>query len=125
MIDTDAEQRYTELRKLAWEIAARLSYEVDKLGFEGGEVMLQVPDDALYRLERDPSDGSSSLVGVWRDERGLKLGELLFHQDGTFHVEHDVALPHPHRRQCFVEAVSAWGKGQTIKSEPRLLAMPD
>jgi hypothetical protein len=121
----DAVQRYSELAGLAAGIGGRLVEEVGKLGFAVGEVSLQSPEEAVYRLERDPSNASLSLVGEWRDERGIKLGELLFHADGSFFVEQDVARPHPRRAQWFVEAVSAWGRGDTIKAEARLLPMPE
>ena len=102
-----------------------LHQEVEKLGFDSLDVTLQAADEAVYRLDRDPSDGSHSLVGEWRDERGMKLGELLFHADGSFFVEQDVARPHPSRQQWFVEAVNAWGRAGEVKAEARLLPMPD
>jgi hypothetical protein len=124
-MNEDAVQRYAELAGLAESIGECLLEEVDKLGFATGEVALQPPAKAVYRLDRDPSNASLSLVGEWRDERGSKLGELLFHADGSFFVEQDVARPHPQRAKWFVEAVSAWGRDGRIKSEARLLRMPD
>lgn len=124
-MNEDAVQRYAELAGLAETIGECLLAEVDKLGFAAGEVALQPPNEAVYRLDRDPSNASLSLVGEWRDERGIKLGELLFHADGSFFVEQDVARPHPQRAKWFVEAVSAWGRDGTIKSEARLLPMPE
>lgn len=120
-----AAQRYAELAEFAAEIVHRLTDEVEKLGIDPETVRLQPPDAAIYRLDRDPSDGSYSLVGEWRDDRGLKLGELSFHADGSFFVEQDVAIPHPRRPRWFVEAVNAWGRDGQIKSEARLLPMPD
>lgn len=118
-------ERYAEVATIVSQIAGRLAEEIERLGFDASDVTLPTPDEAIYRLDRDPSDGSQSLVGVWRDERGMKQGELLFHADGTFFVEQDVALPHPSRRQWFVEAVNAWGKAGQIKAEARLLPMPE
>lgn len=123
--DNETGTRYTEVAALAGKILDSLRAEVKHLGFDEADVMLQAADEALYRLDRDPSDGSYSLVGEWRDERGMKLGELLFHADGSFFVEQDVARPHPKRRQWFVEAVNAWGKDGQVKAEARLLPMPD
>jgi hypothetical protein len=120
-----AVQRYAELSGLAVAIGERLLEEVDKLGYPAGEVALQSPEDAVYRLDRDPSNATLSLIGEWRDRRGIKLGELRFHADGSFFVEQDVARPHPRRAQWFVEAVSAWGRDGTIRSEARLLPMPE
>ncbi len=124
MTDQVAE-RYARIAPVATAIADRLLEEVDKLGFDSGSVLLQSPDEAVYRLDRDPYNGTLSLVGEWRDERGIKQGELLFHADGSFFVEQDVARPHPKRRQWFVEAVNAWGSDGQIKAEARLLPMPE
>ena len=77
--------------------------------------------EAEYWLDRDPASGEDSLVGIWRNPQGGKCGELLFHADGTFFAEYDVIRVHPRKPRWFVEAVTAWGRGNTIKSEPRLL----
>jgi hypothetical protein len=74
-------------------------------------------------LQRDPASGQSSLVGIWRDANGQRVGSIIFHCDGSFFAEYDVVEPHPQDRRWFVEAVNAWGKNNTIKSEPRLLPM--
>lgn len=117
--------RYAQIAAFAGQIARCLHDEIEKLGFEPASVSLHSPDDAVYRLERDPSNGEHSLVGEWRDERGIKFGELLFHADGSFFVEHDVAQPHPVKARWFVEAVNAWGRDGQIKAEARLLPMPE
>lgn len=131
-VDDEVTRRFAEVEAIAAAIDRRLRAEVERLGFAPGQVVLKAPGDALYRLERDPSDGSCSLVGEWRDEQGIKSGVLLFNGDGSFFVEQDVTLPHPRRPRWFVEAVNAWGRrGDTadadagIKAEPRLLPMPD
>ncbi len=124
-MDEAVASRFAELQGLSGEIAACLLEEVEKIGFAAQEVVLQSPEDAVYRLERDPANGSYSLVGEWRDERGIKLGLLLFHADGSFFVEQDVVRPHPQRSRWFVEAVNAWGREGKIKAEARLLPMPE
>ena len=125
MTDSAASQRYAELADFAGQIALLLQSELDKLGFESSSVGLLSPDEAVYRLERDPYNGEDSLVGEWRDDRGLKFGQLLFHADGSFYVEQDVARLHPRKSKWFVEAVNAWGREGQIKAEARLLPMPD
>lgn len=124
MPDTPA-SRYDEVSALAVEILASLGETVARLGFDPRDVVLSPPGAAVYRLDRDPADGSHTLVGEWRDDRGIKQGELLFRADGSFFVEHDVVLPHPRRRQWFVEAVNAWGRAGEIRAEARLLPMPE
>jgi hypothetical protein len=110
---------------LATDICRRLNEEIDKLGFPHGAIELGTPASAEYRLARDPASGADSLVGTWRNRAGEKCGELLFHADGSFYAEHDVVHPHPGRARWFVEAVTAWGRGSLIRSEPRLLRAPD
>jgi hypothetical protein len=124
MMDDEIQSRYREVRELADEIVRRLHGEVMKLGFAASEVRIRQPDEADFRLERDPSTSEYALVGDWFDEHGGRLGGLLFHADGSFYAEHDVVRPHPAKRCWFVEAVNAWGKGARIKSEARLLPMP-
>ena len=124
-MDESVAVRFFKIEQLADRVFDQLYREVLKLGFSNGEVALQRPEDADYRLERDPSTSEYSLVGDWVSERGAKLGTLLFHADGSFFVEQDVVRPHPTRSGWFVEAVNAWGKGDTIKAEARLLQMPE
>lgn len=124
-MDESVAVRFFKIEQLADRVFDQLYREVLKLGFNNGDVALKRPEDADYRLERDPSTSEYSLVGDWISERGAKLGTLLFHADGSFFVEQDVVRPHPTRSGWFVEAVNAWGKGDTIKAEARLLQMPE
>lgn len=117
--------RFHKVEQLADQVFDRLYQEVIKLGFGTQEISLKRPHEASYRLERDPATCEYSLVGDWLSEQGMKLGTLLFHADGSFFVEQDVVRPHPNRSGWFVEAVNAWGKGDNIRAEARLLAMPE
>lgn len=115
--------RLAEVTPLAMAIRDALQGQVERLGFAVGEVQISDPLAAEYRLERDPASGEDSLVGEWRDQKGQKLGNLVFHADGSFFVEHDVIRNHPKRPGWFVEAVNAWGRGDDIRAEPRLMPM--
>lgn len=117
------EQRKQQLSSMAEAVCIRLKGEASKLGLDGS--ISPAPDDAHYELSRDPASGQDSLVAVWRDGRGQKLGEMLFHADGSFFAEYDVVQTHPAKPQWFVEAVSAWGRGTEIKSEARLIPMAE
>ena len=125
IVDEAVQFRYLNTKNLAYEIVRQLRDEVVRLGFESAEVRIKQPAEAEYRLEKDPSNCEYALVGDWFDERGTKLGSLLFHADGTFYVEHDVIRPHPTKQRWFVEAVNAWGKDTQIRTEARLLPMPE
>lgn len=118
--------RLAEVAPLALAIRDALQEQVERLGFPPDAPDAIVIDDPLaasYRLERDPASGEYSLLGEWRDQRGQKLGSLVFHADGTFFVEYDVIRRHPRRPGWFVEAVNAWGRGEEIRAEPRLMPM--
>ena len=72
-------------------------------------------------LRRDAFDGSESFFGEWRNDEGKLLGSVLIHAEGQVFAEFDVLKPHPTDRSWFVEAVTAWGNRNAIKSELRLL----
>lgn len=102
-----------------------LEAELIKLGFIAGEPALPAAEAAVYRFRRDPAADTDTLIGEWRDERGQLTGMLVINADGSYFAEHDVVRLHPGDPSCFVEAVSAWGRGDKVTAEPRLMAMPD
>jgi len=65
--------------------------------------------------------GWDSLIGIWRNRQGHRLGEIKLHGDGSFYAEYDVALQHPNDARWFVECVVAWGRDGVIKTEARRL----
>lgn len=124
MMDEATRQHWQSVEKRAQQIMQALEQEVSKLGFDN-PVQLQSTEKAKFHLSKDPANGRFSLVGQWHNPHGHVLGNLLFHADGSFFVEQDIALPHPQKKRWFVEAVNAWGKGDDIKAEARLLPMPE
>jgi hypothetical protein len=121
---TDAVQaRLEAVTPLALAICTALQEQVQRLGFPPGAVEIGDPLAAAYHLAPDPASGEHSLLGEWRDPRGQKQGGLVFHADGSFFVEYDIIRSHPRRPGWFVEAVNAWGRGDDIRAEPRLLPM--
>ncbi len=123
-MDEATQARWHAVHPLAQQIMLRLAQEVGKLGFDS-DVKLQAFEKAQFSLSKDPADGRFSLVGQWHDARGNLRGNLIFHADSSFFVEQDIALPHPQQKRWFVEAVNAWGKGNAINAEARLLPMPE
>lgn len=123
MSDHELVQRLEQSASLLDAIRQRLQDEVGRLGFATEEVVIGGVTEAIYRLANDPASGEASLIGEWRDDAGMKLGEVLLHADGSFFAEHDVIKTHPRKPRFFVEAVTAWGRDAMIKSEPRLLPM--
>lgn len=113
--------RVTQLRPLGEQVCAALETEYRKLGF-ATEHGFEVDFEALvFALKRDPYSQQDSVEGTWLDRQRQRLGSLVFHADGSFFAEYDVVKPHPVKPRWFVEAVTAWGRGNEVKSEARLL----
>lgn len=123
--DVAVKNRFAKVQALAEAIDQRCLEEVLKLGFATHEVQLKSSAEANYYLEYDPGSGESSLKGDWVNAKGMKQGGLIFHADGSFYVEQDVVKAHPQKCSWFVEAINAWGRGDDIKAEARLLPIPD
>lgn len=119
-MSNDVESRLKQMRGMVEVVCSRLRSELEKLPLES-DVIDPDAERAVYEISRDPANGDESLVGIWRDNRGQKQGEMLFHTDGSFFAEYDVIKNHPQKPQWFIEAVTAWGRGSNIKSELRLL----
>lgn len=103
-------------------ICARLAEEIRKLGFpEENQPPAPVYREAAFAHSKDPYSGLDSLVGIWRNRQGHRIGEIKLHGDGSFYAEYDVALPHPSNARWFVEAVVAWGRDDIVKGEAKLL----
>jgi len=116
----DVNASLKEVKDLGESACEALLHEVFKNGLPAASIDPSM-ERARFEVSRDPYDGSYSLIGVWRDERGNKQGEILFHSDGSFFAEYDVISEHPTKPQWFVEAVTAWGNCQRLKTELRLL----
>ncbi len=120
-------KQVTNNRALAKSICQRLRDEINKLGFASVEIK-HYPnyDEARFALVKDPYTGQNNLDCSWYDEvKNQRIGKLQFNSDGTFYAEYDVIKPHPGKTKWFVEGVSAWGNAESIKSEPKLLEMPE
>lgn len=118
------EQRKAQCRSQAEQICVQLLNEVSRLGLPADSIDLDL-ERAEYTLSRDPASGKDSLIGIWRDAKGQKQGEILFHADGSFFAEYDVIAQHPKKPRWFVEGVTAWGREDVIKAEAKLLPMAE
>jgi len=96
-----------------------------KLGFPlKTQIHLPSFDSAEFMLVTDPYTQSQDLVGYWYSVSRQRIGQIKFHGDGSFYAEYDVVQPHPRRKQFFVEAINAWGKADNIKTDAKLLDLP-
>lgn len=121
---TEIESVVDSHRPLGIKICQALSNEIDKLEL-GQDIGAPDWEAATFNVIRDPALGDESLEALWLNERGAKLGSATIHADGSFFAEYDVIRPHPSKKRWFIEAVSVWGKNDTLKSEARLLPMPE
>jgi hypothetical protein len=80
-------------------------------------------DGLRFESVTDPANGCPGYEGVWRNALNERVGRLIFNSDGSFYAEYDLCVQHPYKRGWFIEAVTAWGRGEAIKAEPRVLAM--
>ncbi len=104
------------------QICQEMIQAIKNLGFSETEID-RIPDyeKAEFSLIKDPYTLEENLAGYWYDQNQHRIGNIQFLSDGSFYAEFDIIKPHPTRKKWFVEAVSAWGKGGHIKTEPKLL----
>lgn len=118
--------REDDLLSKANGIVIRMCEEIERLGFSQGKQPLY-PDLAAAEFfsTRDPYSGEMTSESKWLGNDGSCAGEIKIHGDGSFYGEYDVLRPHPRNPEWFVECVVVWGKGELIKSEPRLIRSLD
>ena len=102
-------------------ICERLITEIHKLDFSPEKIQgLPVFEQATFSTAKDTYSGLDSLIGVWKNREGYRIGEIKLHGDGSFYAEYDIALQHPKDARWFVEGVVAWGRDDVIRSEANL-----
>jgi hypothetical protein len=119
--DSVVKARIEAVRGLGERICESLSLEVRNLGLSSETHPIAAFDDASFELSEDPYSRDETLTGTWRNGRDAKVGSVVFHGDGSFYAEYDLVCAHPRDARWFVEAVTAWGRGEQVKTEARLL----
>ncbi|WP_150051081.1 MULTISPECIES: hypothetical protein [Methylomonas] len=113
-------------REFGQAVCKRIGENIAKLGFAPEEgVSAPEFDGAEFSLVVDPYTQSQDLVGYWYNPGKQRIGQIKFHGDGSFYAEYDVVKPHPRKKQFFVEAINAWGQQDNIKTEAKLLDVPE
>ena len=106
-------------------ICQRISEAIEKLGFSvQTPIVLPTFEEAEFRLILDPLAQDSNLAGYWYNEKRQRIGQIQFNSDGSFYAEYDVVQPHPSKKQFFVEGINAWGREDNMKTEAKLLELP-
>lgn len=80
-------------------------------------------DAVAFSQVIDPANGRPGYEGVWRNDLNERVGKLIVNSDGSYFAEYDLCVRHPSKPSWFIEAVTAWGRGDQAKAEPRLLPM--
>jgi hypothetical protein len=106
-------------------ICRAIAEAIVRLGFPL-QTRIDLPsfDAAVFSLVTDPYTQSEDLVGYWYDAGRQRIGQIRFHGDGSFYAEYDVVQAHPNKKRYFVEAINAWGREDNIKTEAKLLEVP-
>jgi len=118
--DAAVSARVLETRSICEAAVAAMRRTLTAIGLADEVSPMQI-DAAEFTVTLDPSDGSQSLLGVWKDDRGYLIGNIVIHADNSFFAEYGMAVPHPKKSGWFIDAVTAWGRDDVVKSEPRLL----
>ncbi len=100
-------------------IAQAIANELAKSDLPALAVDFSAP--TLQELRVDSFDQNETWFGEWRDHSGLLQGSISIHGNGQAYAQFDVLCPHPQKSRWYVEAVTAWGSSQQIKSELQLL----
>lgn len=88
----------------------------------GVELAAAAWDQARFELQTDPFSGEQALLARWTANGA---GMVTVRGDGTVYAEWDLLVPHPRDARYWIESVLTWGRPPDLKSEPRLLEMPD
>jgi hypothetical protein len=123
MTDLNLGELLERFRPRGEALCARLDAEIRKLGFPDSDTRPRpLFGLAQFQVVKDPYSGENNLHGTWLGSHGYRIGGIQLHGDGSFYAEFDVGEPHPTDKRWFVEGVTAWGRDDVIKSEPKLLA---
>lgn len=76
---------------------------------------------AHFTRVTDPASQQPGYEGVWRNSRNERCGILTFTSDGSFYAEYDLFCPDPRDGRWFVEMIMVWGRGNSLRSDAKLI----
>ncbi|MBS0348677.1 MAG: hypothetical protein JSR69_19700 [Proteobacteria bacterium] len=121
-VTRSVDERLAQERPLIERICARLIHEAQRHGLPALDID---PARAAYSLRDDPYTGEAALIGLWPADGAGRKGNLIINADGSFFAEYDVLANDPANDRQFVEASTAWGRGERIGAELRTLEWPE
>ena len=101
-------------------VALALQQEAERFTATGAAPRI-VADGVQFKKVIDPVNQQQAYEGVWRNARKARCGTLTINSDNSFYAEYDLFCPHPRDTRWFVEMVTAWGAGDTLRCEVRLI----
>ena len=118
------EQRIADVAGQGETLLAALREKVYALKLGGEAVVIPAFEDAKFTLEHDLYNGKQTLMASFYPSQYYRAGFLLFHSDGSCFAEYHVMQLHPAKPGMFIEAVEAWVRDGEIKTDTRLVPMP-
>ena len=109
-----------EFEELAERIVAALQQEAERFTMAGATPRIELAPVQFVRVT-DPANQQHGYEGAWRNACNERCGTLTINSDGSFYAEYDLFCPHPQDTRWFVEMVTAWGVGDTLRCEARLI----
>jgi hypothetical protein len=109
-----------ELKALSARIVAALQQEAERYTPAAATPKIELAPVQFVRVT-DPLNQQPGFEGIWRNARNERCGMLNINSDGSFYAEYDLFCPHPRDPRWFVELVTAWGVGDTLRCEARLI----
>jgi len=109
-----------ELEALAERIVSALQKEAANYTATGAVPKMDLAAVQFTRVI-DPGNRLPGYQGVWRNARDERCGTLTINSDNSFFAEYDLFCPHPRDASRFVEMVTAWGRGDVMRSEAKLV----
>ena len=113
------QRRFQQETSFLLELQQALGGELEKNNLAPLTLDLVAP--SFQELRTDPFDGSETWFGEWRSPDGTHLGSVSIHGSGQVYGQFDVLQPNPNNPKWFVEAVTAWGSREQLKSELQLI----
>lgn len=108
-----------ELVPLAGRIVHALQQEAERFSATGTAPKIELAA-VQFASVTDPASQQPGFEGIWRNARNERCGMLTINGNGSFYAEYDLFCPHPRDPRWFVEMVTAWGNGSSLRSEAKL-----
>ncbi len=108
------------LQAQAGRVVLALQQEATRHTATGAAPKIELAGMQFARIT-DPFNQQPGYEGIWRNARNDRCGTLTINSDGSCYAEYDLFCPHPSDTRWFVQMVTAWGNGESVRSEATLV----